>query len=506
MSARNFSTGVAGAFGMAVMLLSAGSMAADFSYKPPGTLKAGSGSGRADTRVYVPNMRFPIEKAPAFANSQVWGHGGMNGPSGGQCHTNNYSYPWWDDFCETRSWSVPLCPSGKGHQGQDIRPSTCEKNKHWAVAAEAGTITSIGTYTVTLKAANGVTTHRYMHMDNASLQVAKGARVEKGARLGRISNNMGSTPTTIHLHYDLQQNVSGIGTTFVPPYMSLVDSYQRLLGIPQAQCGRLPAQGGIIDNLNPCFELHGAPNSWRYVTSAGHGNDLHWTYGWDQARSNWAQWHLQFVEAGTYRVEVFTVAEYATSRSARYVVRHGGRETEKRLDYTAGSGWRSLGEFAFAAGADQWVTNNDNTGEPLSAQRKIIMDAVRVTRVEEAPVDPVDPTEPVEPGDEVDAGDGAEAGAGGGVPDVGAPDAGRGDRDVNDGPAPDAGSTVGPDVGAPDSGGAQEDGRAQQRSASTSSCASAGGQGAPLGWLGLVVGLGLIRWARRRARTVPGVA
>ena len=29
-------------------------------------------------------MRFPMEEGPAFANSQVWGHGGGSGPGGGQ--------------------------------------------------------------------------------------------------------------------------------------------------------------------------------------------------------------------------------------------------------------------------------------------------------------------------------------------------------------------------------------------------------------------------------------
>ena len=40
---------------------------AQFSYNPPGDLIPGSGSGRADSTVYVPGMRFPFESAPAFA-------------------------------------------------------------------------------------------------------------------------------------------------------------------------------------------------------------------------------------------------------------------------------------------------------------------------------------------------------------------------------------------------------------------------------------------------------
>ena len=37
----------------------------------------------------------------------------------------NYEYPWRDNFCETRDFSVGRCPAGWGHQGQDIRPSFC---------------------------------------------------------------------------------------------------------------------------------------------------------------------------------------------------------------------------------------------------------------------------------------------------------------------------------------------------------------------------------------------
>ena len=37
----------------------------------------------------------------------------------------NYSYPWQDNFCETRDFQAGQCPGGFGHQGQDIRPATC---------------------------------------------------------------------------------------------------------------------------------------------------------------------------------------------------------------------------------------------------------------------------------------------------------------------------------------------------------------------------------------------
>ena len=140
---------------VATLLLASSAAAADFSYKPAGTLVSGSGTGRVDSKIYAPGMRFPIEKAPAYANSQVWGHGGNSGPGGGQCDVENFSYPWWDNYCETRSWTMPLCPSGKGHQGQDIRAASCTKNVHSTSATTDGKISSIGTYSVYLTGNDG---------------------------------------------------------------------------------------------------------------------------------------------------------------------------------------------------------------------------------------------------------------------------------------------------------------------------------------------------------------
>ncbi len=200
-------------------------LAATFTYLPPGDLAPGSGTGRVDYQVYLPDMRFPIENAPAYANSQVWGVGGMNGPGGSECHADNYSYPWRDNYCETRSWTMPLCPSGTGHQGQDIRPGTCEDSKHWTVATEGGTITSIGSYSVYLQGDSGVR-HRYLHLNHGNLAVWTGKRVEKGDDIGLVSDNFGGGATTIHLHFDMKS-----GGNYIPTYMSLVRSYETLLGV-----------------------------------------------------------------------------------------------------------------------------------------------------------------------------------------------------------------------------------------------------------------------------------
>jgi len=198
----------------------------DFTYDPPGTLVPGSGTGRKDLRVYAPGIRFPIENGPAYANSQVWNAGGDHGPKGGsQCDHGNYSYPWSDNFCETRDRSTPMCGSQKGHQGQDIRPATCQKDVYKGVAVCGGVISHIGSYSVFLKCVDG-TQYRYLHMSNVAVQ--QNQSVKQGTTLGLISDIFEATPTTIHLHFEIVQNISGIGFTHVPPYTSLIDAYQLL--------------------------------------------------------------------------------------------------------------------------------------------------------------------------------------------------------------------------------------------------------------------------------------
>ena len=206
-------------------------------HDPGGALPPGSGTGATDATLWAAGMRFPMEAGPAYANSQVYGYGGFAAPGpGGQCDPRNYAYPWRDNFCETRSWTNGMCPAGRGHQGQDIRPATCVKKVHWIVAAEKGRITSIGSYTVTLLGDSG-RIYRYLHMDmpgvNALFPTMASRNVERGQHIGQVSADFGGNATTIHLHFEIKAPVAIAGNpasvNFVPTYTSLVDSYGRLL-------------------------------------------------------------------------------------------------------------------------------------------------------------------------------------------------------------------------------------------------------------------------------------
>lgn len=216
---------------------------ATFAHHLAGDLIPGSGSGYMDRTVWAPGICFPMEES-AFANSQVYDPGGELGPSGktSQCDPSNYTLPWRDNFCETRGYVSPLCVSGTGHQGQDIRPATCQKAVHWVRAVESGIITDIGSYTVTLTAAAPPhRVYRYLHMQMDQLAVQPGSTVNVGDHLGKASNNFGSSLTTIHMHFEIRAGVSGTSTdgkpvvlhTFLPPYLSLLAAYQRQLdGVP----------------------------------------------------------------------------------------------------------------------------------------------------------------------------------------------------------------------------------------------------------------------------------
>lgn len=217
---------IASAFVLALATTLA-SQPAGFTFRPVGELAPGSGQGRVDTKVYVPTLRFPLESPAAYANSQVWGTGGASGPAGNQCAAVNYTYPWRDNFCETRSHSMPLCPSGTGHQGQDIRAATCERDKHWVVAASAGTVTHVGSYSVYVTMDDGSATRTdYLHM--SGVIVTAGQKVAAGQRLGKVSDVFGGESTTIHLHFNIRQKDAALGFVFVPPYTSLVEAYNKL--------------------------------------------------------------------------------------------------------------------------------------------------------------------------------------------------------------------------------------------------------------------------------------
>jgi len=255
----------------------------DFTYRPPGELISNSGYRRAgglpDRTVYS-QIRFPIERAPAYANSQSfmnWGDCYLKGRfprphdkgDAYRCRLNdkklvfdesaneNYSYPWQDNFCETRDFQAGQCPGGFGHQGQDIRPATCSlknneadrclPNLYGAVAVRDAVVIRTPKQQALQLLVNTYTEHarfRYMHMNPEKLDadgMVHGRRVAEGERVGVVSNYQGfQGGTTVHLHFDVQVFTRD-GWIWVNPYSTLITSYERLLGARGREIGPDPA-------------------------------------------------------------------------------------------------------------------------------------------------------------------------------------------------------------------------------------------------------------------------
>jgi hypothetical protein len=243
-----------------------------FTYHSPGDILPGTGfrrkGGVADYTVYS-KIRFPLADAPAFANSQSfmnWGNceatgrygaGTLGGVRAYRCRVNgqmlvldesaadNYSYPWRDNFCETRNFYVGQCPGGLGHQGQDIRPAfckqrieganRCEPYLHDVVAVRDGAVLRAPTQEalyIVVNAPNERIRFRYLHMlpkqFNADGMVS-GRFVHEGEVIGKVGNFFRrERATTYHLHFDMQVPTK-YGWVFVNPYMTLVASYEQLI-------------------------------------------------------------------------------------------------------------------------------------------------------------------------------------------------------------------------------------------------------------------------------------
>ncbi len=223
-------------------------VAPSFYFFRPGNLAPSSGTGSLEMATLVPDMLFPIKDAPAIAQTQVyrWG-GGIKG--GDQCDTRNFTAPWRDNYCESRSTTntTPWCARTGVHLGQDIRvgtPDGCkaerstkaaDRSRYEVVAVEDGFISNVGSYTVTLRADSGGRIYRYLHLNMKKLKVATNQPVKKGDVIGYVSNDFGGTPTTLHLHFEIKLNTAANGWQYAPPYASLLEAYKRRENNPGAQ-------------------------------------------------------------------------------------------------------------------------------------------------------------------------------------------------------------------------------------------------------------------------------
>jgi hypothetical protein len=254
-----------------------------FAYHAPGQLIPGTSSrgrgGRSDYTVYS-KIRFPLADVPAHAYSQVFMNMGDCNQAGLDSRTirrrgapfrcppgdklaevvassgGYYVYPWRDNFCEMRGFSVGQCPSGLGHQGEDIVPVDCKLSSqdtdhcaqklHGVVAVHDGTVLRSSGQEGVVIVVNAPAEHlrfRYLHMNPKLIDAEgflSGRTVREGEAIGKVGNYSGrEAGTSYHLHFDMQAPTKD-GWVLVNPYMTLVSAYERLIGgrgteIPEAE-------------------------------------------------------------------------------------------------------------------------------------------------------------------------------------------------------------------------------------------------------------------------------
>lgn len=199
------------------------------------------------------------------------------------------------------------------------------------------------------------------------------------------------TYTNTHKHHDhLHVELNPEGAALQTPW------FDGPMGPPDlGPCGEpLGPEGGVIDNSDQCFEAYGPSQFWRTETGVGYSGSLRWTNAWrSDEPSNWARWRIDLAEAGRYRLEYHSVGQWAVYDSAQYRVRHAEIEEDVFIDLSAGDdGWQLIGEFDFAAGADQWVAIYDHSAVDIADNQHIIADAIRLVPPHADPVE-VDPPE-----------------------------------------------------------------------------------------------------------------
>ncbi len=213
----------------------------DFTYRPVGDILANSGfhkqSGRVDPNVYS-QILFPLD-VPAFVHSQSFGRR----HSADKADSPGGMYPWRDNFCEARSFSVGQCAGGYGHQGEDIRPGACplisegvyacDPKQQPIFAVRDGVIIRSPKQqaaTLQINSRNEHIRFRYMHMNPSAMDVdglLNGREVMEGEKIGVVSNYLDHpNGTSRHLHFDVQVFTRD-GWIWVNPYATLISAYER---------------------------------------------------------------------------------------------------------------------------------------------------------------------------------------------------------------------------------------------------------------------------------------
>ena len=237
----------------------------------------------------------------------------------------------------------------------------------------------------------------YCHLD--AVLVEEGQTVAAGTVLGNVGGSSNASPNGVgvHLHFALHQDseIGGSGTggsygghAVVPEPM---DGAEDLVAGTIAVSENDGSEGGqpcaligpgetILDERGPCFSRSGPSEYWHDEDTGWDGRSV-WTFTTDEPDpTNFGVWRLTFEQGGVYDVWAFIPAGFGQSEHAAYRIRHDGQDdaVERRQPDVADD-WLALGSFAFAAGGEQSVRLEDDTGESYSGEdsTRIAFDALR---------------------------------------------------------------------------------------------------------------------------------
>jgi murein DD-endopeptidase MepM/ murein hydrolase activator NlpD len=235
----------------------------DFIYRPTGDIIARTGNrkqgGHGDLTAYS-QIRFPLVRTPVAIRSQSFSRRDKTELVAG-------AYPWRDNFCEARSFNVGQCPSGFGHQGQDIRPvacpsgsetdESCDLRRQPVVAVRDGVVIRSPKQQAATLQINTRTEHirfRYMHMNPSAMDedgLLNGRRVAEGEQIGVVSNYLDRpSGTSRHLHFDVQVFTRD-GWIWVNPYTTLISAYERLIRGRGHERGTEPVSAAAVAHALP---------------------------------------------------------------------------------------------------------------------------------------------------------------------------------------------------------------------------------------------------------------
>ena len=222
----------------------------DFTYRPSGDIIARqrlsqASGGHADFTAYS-QIRFPLEKAPAFANSQSFlKRRAQSSKIATSRQAAMPAIPGRTIFARPAVSASANAPAASAIRARTSGRRTCPLRKHGGdrcdpkqqavVAVRDGVVIRSPKQQAATLQVNSRTEHirfRYMHMNPPSMDadgVLNGRRVAEGEKIGVVSNYQDyPNGTSHHLHFDVQVFTRD-GWLWVNPYVTLIASYERLI-------------------------------------------------------------------------------------------------------------------------------------------------------------------------------------------------------------------------------------------------------------------------------------